>query len=303
MAFDAVSVRHLLTGQYSLTILTLVGAAAITYFRSSAGLLEHVIPRGTLRNPSARTDVVFWLARMLTKPLYIFSTTATAVFSGTLIYHALSYLFPVPQPPPAGPVTQVLFTITMLLAFDLSYYIYHFLQHKVPLMWELHKVHHSAEVMVGVTQGRIHPLDDYMQHLWDGLIPGVAYGLWCFFALSPVETTIYGIDVYVLRNVLMMDFVRHTHFKLSFGWLNALILCPHWHQLHHSTHPKHWDKNFGLMLSIWDRMFGTLVIPEPNESFQFGLANEEHKEYRSLLAVYLLPLRKIYRLARSRHAD
>lgn len=303
MAFDAVTVRHLLTGQYSLTILTLVGAAAITYVRSSGRLLEHLIPRGTLRNPSARIDLMFWLARMLTKPLYIFSTTATAVFSGTLIYHALGYVFPVPHPPPAGPVTQVLFTLTMLLAFDLSYYIYHYLQHKIPFMWELHKVHHSAEVMVGVTQGRIHPVDDYMQHFWDGLIPGMAYGVWCFFALSPVETTIYGIDVYVLRNVLMMDFVRHTHFKLSFGWLNAVILCPHWHQLHHSTNPKHYDKNFGLLLSIWDRMFGTLVIPEPDESFQFGLANDEHKEYRSLVAVYLLPLRKIYRLARSRHAN
>jgi sterol desaturase/sphingolipid hydroxylase (fatty acid hydroxylase superfamily) len=298
VAFDVTSFRHLLTGQYSLTIFTLIGAVSITYFRSSVGLLAHIIPRGTLRHPSARTDILFWLARMLTKPLYIFSNTATAVFSGTMMYHALGLLFPLPHPSPASPVTLVLFTVTMLLAFDLSYYIYHYLQHKIPFMWELHKVHHSAEVMVGVTQGRIHPLDDYMQHFWDALIPGLAYGAWSFFALNPVEVTVYGIDVYVLRNVLMMDFVRHTHLKLSFGWLNAVILCPHWHQLHHSTNPQHYDKNFGLMLSIWDRMFGTLVIPKPDETFAFGLANNEHREYQSLTAIYVLPLLKIYRRIR-----
>jgi sterol desaturase/sphingolipid hydroxylase (fatty acid hydroxylase superfamily) len=128
----------------------------------------------------------------------------------------------------------------------------------------------------------------------------LAYGAWLFVALSPTEVLVFGVNVYVLRNVLMMDFVRHTHFKLSFGWLNTVILCPHWHQLHHSTNPKHWDKNFGLMLSVWDRMFGTLVIPEPNESFNFGLANDEHREYRSVTAVYLLPLIKIYRLITTR---
>ena len=133
----------------------------------------------------------------------------------------------------------------MLLAYDLSYYIYHYLQHKVPLMWELHKVHHSAEVMVGVTQGRVHPLDDFMTHLWDGILPGLAYGAWLFFALTPVELTIFGINVYVLRNILMMDFVRHTHFKLSFGkWLNAIILCPHYHQLHHRTQSKAFRQEF-----------------------------------------------------------
>ena len=286
---------RLLTSQYGLTILTLIGAAIITHSRSSKTLREHVLPRGTLLHPSARADLLFWLARMATKPVYIFSTTATAVFSGTIMHRALSHVFELPHPPSAGPITLIAFTITMLIAFDISYYIYHYLQHKVPFMWELHKVHHSAAVMVGVTQGRVHPLDDYMQHLWDGLIPGLAYGFWSFFALNPIEMTVYGINVYVLRNVLMMDFVRHTHFQMSFGWLNNIVLCPHWHQLHHSANPKHYDKNFGLMLSIWDRLFGTLVIPEPEETFNFGLADNEHREYQSLTSLYLLPLMKIYR--------
>ena len=173
--------------------------------------------------------------------------------------------------------------------------IYHYLQHRVPFMWELHKVHHSAEVMVGVTKDRVHPVDELMNRWWDGLIPGVAYGAWLFFALNPVELTIFGLNVYFLRNtVLMMDFVRHTHFKLSYGrWLNRVLLCPHYHQLHHSVARAHWDRNLGLTLSIWDRMFGTLYEPKPGEDFVFGLPEGEASEYQSLVKLHALPLQKI----------
>ena len=299
MAFDLASLRDVLTGPRGLALLlvwsTVIAAAAITYFRSSTSLRHHLIPAGIFKHPSARADFWFWVMRRVTKPLYLFPTALTAVGTGSLMHATLGAVFPARDPGPAGTGTLILFTITMLLAYDLSYYIYHWLQHKVPLMWELHKVHHSAEVMVGVTEGRVHPLDDFMTHLWDGIIPGLVYGVWLFFALDPVELTVFGINVYVLRNILMMDFVRHTHFRFSFGkWLNAVILCPHWHQLHHSTDPRHWDKNFGLMLSVWDRMFGTLVIPEPDEEFHFGLADDEHHEYQSLTALYVLPLVKIY---------
>uniref|UniRef100_UPI0035CBF081 sterol desaturase family protein n=1 Tax=uncultured Methylobacterium sp. TaxID=157278 RepID=UPI0035CBF081 len=116
----------------------------------------------------------------------------------------------------------------------------------------------------------------------------------------PVEVTVFGVNVYIMRNILMMDFVRHTHFKISFGKLNNLILCPHWHQLHHSTNPRHYDKNFGLLFSFWDRIFGTLCVPEPNESFKFGLVDRDVRDYQSLSGLYILPLRKMWRVVRRR---
>ena len=66
-----------------------------------------------------------------------------------------------------------------------------------------------------------------MNRWWDGIIPGLAYGAWLFFALDPVELTVFGINVYFLRNAaLMMDFVRHTHLKLSYGrWINWHLSC------------------------------------------------------------------------------
>jgi sterol desaturase/sphingolipid hydroxylase (fatty acid hydroxylase superfamily) len=148
--------------------------------------------------------------------------------------------------------------------------------------------------MVGVTKDRVHPLDEILNRWWNGLIPGLTYGVWLFFAVDPVELTVFGLSAYFIRSLLMMDVVRHTHLKLSYGkWLNCILLCPHYHQLHHSIDPAHYNRNYGLLLSVWDRLFGTLSVPQPDESFVFGLANQEHDAYQSLLRLHLVPLRRI----------
>jgi sterol desaturase/sphingolipid hydroxylase (fatty acid hydroxylase superfamily) len=287
---------------------TIVLAAVVTYMnatrnrRSVRDFLAFAVPGFVVRHRSARADFLFWLSRHAFVPLLVVPLTISTAAAGHVAYWLLSQVFGHPVHPPghAGTLTLIAFTITMLLAYDLSYYIYHRLQHTVPILWELHKVHHSAEVMVGVTKDRIHPFDSIMNIWWDGLIPGTVYGIWLFFVLNPVEVTVFGISVYVLRNsLLMMDVVRHTHLKLSYGrWLNHLFLCPHYHQLHHSVDQKHWDKNFGLTLTIWDRMFGTLVVPDPGEDFKFGLMANEHDEYQSLYALHVLPVKKIVALLR-----
>jgi sterol desaturase/sphingolipid hydroxylase (fatty acid hydroxylase superfamily) len=303
-----------LSGANGLTLLllwaTIAFAAIWTYLhaaretRSVRDFLHHLVPAATIHHPSARADFLFWLSRRIFMPLLVVPLALSTVVAGHVAYSLLTAVFGPPTHPPAqaGPLMLVAFTFTMLLAYDLSYYLYHYLQHRIPILWELHKVHHSAQVMIGVTKDRVHPIDEIMNRWWDGLIPGVCYGIWLFFALDPVEVTVFGISVYALRNtLLMMDFIRHTHLKLSYGrWLNTVLLCPHYHQLHHSLAPEHWDKNFGLTLSIWDRMFGTLVVPKPDEDFVFGLVDDEHDEYQSLAKLHLVPLKKIARRLRRR---
>jgi sterol desaturase/sphingolipid hydroxylase (fatty acid hydroxylase superfamily) len=265
--------------------------------RSLRGLFGHALPQQVIRHPSARADFLFWLSRRIFMPLLVLPLAVSTVAAGHFAYWLLGHMFGHPaQPPgPAGPLTLVAFTVTMFLAYDISYYLYHRLQHRVPFMWELHKVHHSAEVMIGVTKDRVHPIDEIMNRWWDGIIPGLTYGAWLYFALDPVELTVFGLNVYFLRNtVMMMDFIRHTHWKVSYGgWINQIFLCPHYHQLHHSVAQRHWHKNFGLTFSFWDRMFGTLVQPEPAEDFRFGLPDREAEEYQSLASLHFVPLKRI----------
>jgi sterol desaturase/sphingolipid hydroxylase (fatty acid hydroxylase superfamily) len=290
---------------------TVLLAGIVTYIRANPGhwsardFLAHLFPAAIFRHASARADFLFWLSRRIFMPLFVLPLALSTVAAGHLAYAALSAVLGAPShpPAPAGPLTLIAFTVTMLIAYDLSYYLYHRLQHTVPVLWELHKVHHSAQIMVGVTKDRVHPIDELMNRWWDGLIPGLCYGIWLFFALDPVELTVFGLNVYMLRNtILMMDFVRHTHLKLAYGrHISAVLLSPHYHQLHHSIARHHWDRNFGLTLSIWDRLFGTLVVPEPDEDFVFGLTGNEHDEYQSLYKLHVVPVKKIAaRLARGR---
>jgi sterol desaturase/sphingolipid hydroxylase (fatty acid hydroxylase superfamily) len=286
-----------------LLLLTALGSALVAYWRtvenkSFREFFDFVFPHEIITHPSARADVLFWITRKAIMPFLMLPAGVTFVVAvGYATNRTLAALFQIDPPllpGPAGPMTIVIFTLTMLVAYDISYYLYHVAQHRFPFLWELHKVHHSAEVMVGITKDRVHPLDELMNRAWDGVIPGICFGIWTLVSLNLVEVTIFGVNVYVMRNILMMDFVRHTHFKISFGPLNNVILCPHWHQLHHSVDPKHYDKNFGLLFSFWDRFFGTLYVPKPNEDFKFGLMERNVSDYQSLSGLYVLPLRRMW---------
>ncbi len=254
---------------------TVAFAAVVTYWQARdrkpglRGFFRHCLPEGTLTHPSARADFLFWLSRRIFMPLFVLPLAISTVTAGYVAYEGLTLIFgPATHVGPASTAMLCLFTLTMVLAYDLSYYTYHYTAHHVPLIWELHKVHHSAQVMVGVTKDRVHPLEELLNRWWDGMIPGLTYGIWLFFVLDPVELTVFGISAYFLRSLLMMDVVRHTHLKMSYGkWGNRLFLCPYYHQLHHSIDPRDYNKNFGLLLSVWDRAFGTLAVPAPGQRF------------------------------------
>lgn len=286
-----------------LLLLTALGSALIAYWRtvehkSWREFFDFVFPHEIITHPSAKADLLFWVTKKALMPFLMLPAGVTFVVAvGYGTNQLFSALLGIQSPliaGPAGVTTVVLFTITMLLAYDISYYLYHVAQHRYPVLWELHKVHHSAEVMVGITKDRVHPLDELMNRIWDGVIPGICFGIWSLVSLNLVELTVFGVNVYVMRNILMMDFVRHTHFKISFGSLNNVVLCPHWHQLHHSVDPLHYDKNFGLLFSFWDRLFGTLCVPRPNEDFKFGLMERGVRDYQSLQGLYLMPLKRMW---------
>ncbi|PZO80284.1 MAG: sterol desaturase family protein [Mesorhizobium amorphae] len=283
---------------------TALVCALVVYWRtverkSVRDFFDFMFPHEVILHPSARADALFWVTKKLMMPFLLIPAGATFVAAmgyatNRLISLALGIEGPLIEPP-AGTVTIILFTATMLLAYDLSYYLYHAAQHRFPFLWELHKVHHSATVMVGITKDRVHPLDDLMNRAWDGVIPGIAFGIWSVIALDPVEIVVFGLNVYVVRNILMMDFVRHLHLPISFGKLDNVILSPHWHQVHHSIDPQHYDKNFGLLFSFWDRLFGTHFVPDPNVPLKFGLIDRDAADYQSLRGLYILPLKKMWR--------
>jgi sterol desaturase/sphingolipid hydroxylase (fatty acid hydroxylase superfamily) len=291
---------------------TVVVGATVTYAQAAGAprnmkeFGHHILPPGTIGHPSTKTDCLFWLSKRLVMPSLVMLLGVTTYAAGHFFYSLLAWIFG-PAAHPDGQSAfwvMCIFTANMMIVYDFCNYALHRLQHRVPVLWELHKTHHSAMRMVGITKDRVHPIDEILSRCWTGLISGPIYAVWLYFVLDPVELTILGINAYALINtVIMMDFVRHTHLKLSYGKvLNFVFLCPHYHQLHHSVDPRHYDQNFGQVLAIWDRMFGTLAVPGKGEDFTFGLADHEAEEYQSLVRIYAVPMIKASQVARRQMA-
>ena len=179
---------------------------------------------------------------------------------------------------------------------DFGLWCGHYLLHKFPLLWEFHKVHHSAEVLTPLTAGRVHPVEDAMNILFSGAFGGIALAL-CRFLLG-AQAQMFGVfqlNVLVVVFYLFGFHLRHSHIWLPYkGIWGKLFVSPAHHQLHHSVAQRHWDKNLGFVFAIWDWMFGTLYAVDRHESFAIGMNGHEEGEYHSVRAMYLLPFVKAW---------
>lgn len=261
--------------------------------RRLRGFLGFCFPAAVLKHRSVRTDLFFAATIKLVQPLAIAPLLIGHAAAAGIAYAGLTALFG-ERPQVAAPVwAWVLLLPILLLVQDFMTFYVHYVMHVIRPLWEVHKVHHSAEVLVPITNRRFHPiqvvLDIAAQTAAIGLVIGcLAYA----FALPLVDLTIAGIDVYYLLNALSFHHLRHSHIPLSYGRLERWLLSPAQHQIHHSAERQHWDRNFGLFLSCWDRLFGTIVYAKPGETFRLGLA-EGGRDYDSVLKLWVTPLRRV----------
>lgn len=192
------------------------------------------------------------------------------------------------QPAAWAPVALALW---VFLADDFARYIAHWLEHRVPLLWEFHKVHHSAEAMNFVTAERHHPVSLALYALVIAPIVGGANAIfvWAFGGgLTPA--TLIGANAFWLCANMLASSLRHSPAWLSFGpRVERWLISPAQHQVHHSENPAHFDRNFGSSLAVWDRLFGTLHVTGPEREVRtFGIGAET-RLYRTPWALYFRP--------------
>lgn len=184
------------------------------------------------------------------------------------------------------------FTLGLFVIHDFFAYVGHYIQHRFPIFWELHKVHHTAETLNPLTTYRMHPLSMMFQK---ALIFGPTVFFIALFKTivspQPTSLTILEISLFVfLYNILVL--FRHSHVWLSYGPLNYIFVSPAMHQLHHSEDPKHYGKNLGNILAIWDWMFKTGYFPKKEEKFRCGIG-ESLEPYQSVRTAYFDPVVQI----------
>ncbi|WP_373490794.1 sterol desaturase family protein [Parasphingorhabdus sp.] len=194
------------------------------------------------------------------------------------------------------------YTAVLLIVEDFLRYWAHRLMHQSPLLWQFHKVHHSPEVLVPLSQMRTHPVNGIINLIRSGL--AVAIVTSAFLLAFPGELTvisILGVNAGRLLFDIMGSNLRHSHVWLSFGpTLSRIFISPAQHQIHHSKAPEHRNRNYGSQFAVWDWMFGSLYLPERRETLTLGIDKSSTERMRSVKSLYLEPFRDAARIWRRR---
>lgn len=171
---------------------------------------------------------VFIIAQLLEK-------TSTLIFIGAFFFVGEKIPWQIP--------VNIWTTLLCLLLVDFIYYWEHVIEHKVRILWSYHSIHHSSPIYNYTTALRVSFIDGFIT--WIFYLPLVFMGFHpyivflCFFL------------------VLMYQFWLHTEIIGKLGWFEKIFMTPSQHRVHHGSDKIYLDKNFGALLSIWDRMFGT----------------------------------------------
>ena len=166
-----------------------------------------------------------------------------------------------------------LYTLSLFVCGDLSRYVLHRLFHRIPMLWELHKVHHSATTMTPFTVYRMHPLESFLFGLRGVVVTGAVTGVFYYiFRGELYAADLLGVNVLGFAFNTLGANLRHSHIWLSYGArVEHLLLSPAQHQVHHSVDPRHHDRNFGSCFAFWDWVFGTLYVTRAVEKITFGV--------------------------------
>jgi len=266
--------------------------------------LAFSFPRAIVMHPSSIADCGLWLLNSLLLLLVIPAVWISGDTVKAVTAAALSGVFGIESlglvP---GTSARIAYTIANILALDGGLFFAHYLHHRVPFLWELHKVHHSAEVLTPITVFRVHPIEAWINLSVVGTVVGFAAGIFGFvFGAPPAIFAVNGINLVMFVFLIAGYHLRHSHVWVMFPRPIARhISSPAMHLIHHSRDPKHADKNFAQIFNFWDRLTGTLYLPTAQEAVAFGLHDGEHLEFRGVVRLYLRPLRNIaVRLSRGR---
>ena len=150
--------------------------------------------------------------------------------------------------------TPWVYWLTLLLAEDFAFYWLHRFDHEIRLFWAVHVTHHSSDKMnftVGFRSSVLQPLYRFVYFIplaWLGFRP-----MDIIFMYS--ATQIWGILI-------------HTETIGKMGWLEYILVTPSHHRVHHASNARYLDRNMGMFLIVWDKLFGTFQEELPADRYQ-----------------------------------
>ena len=147
--------------------------------------------------------------------------------------------------------------VVAAVAWDFCYYWYHRLSHEISILWAAHGVHHQSED---------YNLSTALRQTSTGFLFGWIFYLPLFLIGFPLEVLLV-----VSAGNLIYQFWVHTQLIRRLGVLDYVLVTPSNHRVHHAQNERYIDKNYGGVLILWDRMFGTFEDESSDEPVVFGV--------------------------------
>ncbi len=146
--------------------------------------------------------------------------------------------------------------VLLFLLEDLCFYVFHRSSHKVSWLWAAHVTHHSSPFF---------NLSVALRQTWT---PFFALVFW-------LPLPLLGFDPLMVMTVQMVSLFYqlflHTQAMPRLGWLELILNTPSHHRLHHAVNAPYLDKNFGGVLIVWDRLFGSFAAEQEGEVPRYGI--------------------------------
>ena len=240
-------------------------------------IVRALFPRRIVQHKSNQADIGYLFFNVFVfGVVFGWAVLSYQAITNGIIAGLVSALGPVAPSALPAYVTNSAVTVMLFLAYELGYWFNHWLSHKVPVLWEFHKVHHSAEVLTPLTNFRVHPVYTWIFANILAFSAAVANGLGNYmFGDTAYQYALSDTNIILVLFIHAYVHLQHSHMWIAFrGLAGRLLVSPAHHQVHHSADPKHFNKNFGSCLAVWDWMFGTLYVPDKKrEVLAFGFAD------------------------------
>ena len=177
----------------------------------------------------------------------------------------------------------VSFAVSFLF-LDFINYTQHVLHHKVPLLWRVHRLHHTDPSLDSLTAILHHPLE-----ILSGFLITISFAV-------IFDIPVIVIVIYALVAGMHSPF---THFKKLVPekiekYFRYILITPNFHRIHHSVNFREQNSNFGIVFIFWDKIFGTFMTKDNDKlrGMEFGVDKNQHSVSINLLSFISNPFNK-----------
>lgn len=155
----------------------------------------------------------------------------------------------------------IAYWVVLVIAQDFLYWVLHYTGHYCRMFWAMHVTHHSSEHF-NFTTG-------FRSTVFEPLYRTFFYLPLSFMGFNPIDILYAYLVTQLYGNMV------HTQYRIPLPkWYSYIFVTPSHHRVHHASNIPYLDKNMGMVLILWDRMFGTFYEEDPAEPVKYGLTHQ-----------------------------